>query len=711
LQPTELWPQEQQLCAKAAEGGLLDLRCRRPAEDDPIRGGEWDRGRWVRAQVLFQLVTGHGPQLSHSAVAVRLRGAQVVGRLNLGGWKLRCPLELSGCHLRHQLDLAKAEAPNITLRGSYLRSRLSARRLRTVHTLNLASGFHCDRGAILKEAHIGGHLNCTEAVFSNPNGQALNAARMTVDTDMILHKAHCTGEVSLFGTHIGDYLNCAKAIFTNLNGPALNAIKLTVDTSMILHKAHCTGEVSLLSAHIGGQLNCTKATFSNPNGQALDADQLTVNNNLVLTKAHCTGEVSLFGTHIGGHLSCTEAVFSNPNGQALNANGLTVDIDMILHKAHCTGKVSLFGTHIGDYLNCTEATFSNPNGQALNANGLTVDTSMILHKAHCTGKVSLLSAHIGDHLDCTEAIFINLNGQALNANGLTVDTSMILHKAHCTGEVWLFDTHIGDHLDCTEAIFINNSEDLAVNLGGASVGQSVTMRPKILAGGLNLHRAQVGVWCDEKRTWPTRLELEGFVYGSIDAPDATVKDRLESWLPRNSYLPQPYEQLAGVYQREGNEQDARTVAIGNQRARRAASAQRWVPSAEDRRWSSRYLMYLWSVMLRAWSAVLRWTIGYGYRPALALVPLTLLILVGSVLFQLVSHHPHLLHPAKTGAEQPSFNALRYTVDLLLPVANFKQRDSFVTGGWAAWASFGFIFAGWLLAAIVVTGLAGVFKRD
>jgi hypothetical protein len=102
------------------------------------------------------------------------------------------------------------------------------------------------------------------------------------------------------------------------------------------------------------------------------------------------------------------------------------------------------------------------------------------------------------------------------------------------------------------------------------------MRPAALCGGLDLHRAQVGVWYDEKRTWPTRLELDGFVYGSIDAPDATVKDRLRSWLPRNSYLPQPYEQLAGVYRQEGNEQNTRTVAIGKQRARRAASAKRWV---------------------------------------------------------------------------------------------------------------------------------------
>ena len=73
--------------------------------------------------------------------------------------------------------------------------------------------------------------------------------------------------------------------------------------------------------------------------------------------------------------------------------------------------------------------------------------------------------------------------------------------------------------------------------------------------------------------------------------------------------------------------------------------------------------------------------------------------------------PGQLRPAKTGTEQPGFNPFRYTVDLLLPVANFKQRDSFIAEGWAAWASFGFTFAGWLLAAILVAGLAGVFKRD
>jgi hypothetical protein len=121
LEPAELWAQEQQLCAKAAEGRLLDLRCRRPSEDVPSQGGAWGPQRRIRAQVLFQLLTGCGPKLVDSVVAVRLRGTQIVGRVNLGGWKLRCPLELHECHLAW-LGLAKAEAPNLSLRGSYLRS-------------------------------------------------------------------------------------------------------------------------------------------------------------------------------------------------------------------------------------------------------------------------------------------------------------------------------------------------------------------------------------------------------------------------------------------------------------------------------------------------------------------------------------------------------------------------------------------------------------
>jgi hypothetical protein len=58
----------------AAQGGLLDLRSRLPREDDPVQGWEWGPERQIRAQVLFQLLTGHGPELAATVMAVRLRG-------------------------------------------------------------------------------------------------------------------------------------------------------------------------------------------------------------------------------------------------------------------------------------------------------------------------------------------------------------------------------------------------------------------------------------------------------------------------------------------------------------------------------------------------------------------------------------------------------------------------------------------------------------
>ena len=219
------------------------------------------------------------------------------------------------------------------------------------------------------------------------------------------------------------------------------------------------------------------------------------------------------------------------------------------------------------------------------------------------------------------------------------------------------------------------------------------MRPARLDGSIDLTAARAGGWYDDRRTWPAALTLEGFVYDTIDAPDVTPKQRL-GWLrlDPDGYVPQPYEQLASVYRRAGNDQAARTVAIAKQQARRAQARRWWVRAPS-----------------RAWSFVLRWTIGYGYQPALALPYLAALFVTGWVVFD--HAYPTALRPAKSGPGQPGFNPARYTLDLLLPVANLHQRDNFVPYGYAAWWAFGLTLAGWLLAAVVVAGLTGVFKRD
>ena len=128
---------------------------------------------------------------------------------------------------------------------------------------------------------------------------------------MFLSKAQCTGEVRLLGAHIGGQLDCSEASFTNPDGQALNADRLVVDGDMFLDKAQCTGEVRLPGAHIGGQLAARRPASPTPRASP-DRRRAGRRRQTCSCKAQCTGEVRLPGAHIGGQLNCTEASFTNP---------------------------------------------------------------------------------------------------------------------------------------------------------------------------------------------------------------------------------------------------------------------------------------------------------------------------------------------------------------------------------------------------------------
>ena len=50
---------------------------------------------------------------------------------------------------------------------------------------------------------------------------ALTAFGLAVDVAVSLTKAQCTGQVSLLDAHIGGTLECDEAVFSNPDGPAL----------------------------------------------------------------------------------------------------------------------------------------------------------------------------------------------------------------------------------------------------------------------------------------------------------------------------------------------------------------------------------------------------------------------------------------------------------------------------------------------------------
>jgi hypothetical protein len=120
--------------------------------------------------------------------------------------------------------------------------------------------------------------------------------------------------------------------------------------------------------------------------------------------------------------------------------------------------------------------------------------------------------------------------------------------------------HISGQFVCTGGQF-SNPNGLALSLERATVSGALGMESAVLEGVLNLTAARTSSYHDNRVSWPKTLQLDGFVYDTIEG--ASAKERLD-WLRRNEkgYLPQIHEHLAAVYRRSGREEDACRILIG-----------------------------------------------------------------------------------------------------------------------------------------------------
>ena len=101
---------------------------------------------------------------------------------------------------------------------------------------------------------------------------------------------------------------------------------------------------------------------------------------------------------------------------------------------------------------------------------------------------------------------------------------------------------------------------------------------------------------------------------------------------------------------------------------------------------------------------MRWTVGFGYRPWLAVFWLVLFAVLGGAWF--AAHPPR---PIDSG-QNPVFNPWLFAADTLLPIVNLGQDGYWRLDGASQWISSGLVAAGWILATTAAAGAARVLKR-
>ncbi|WP_405681145.1 hypothetical protein OG239_00485 [Streptomyces sp. NBC_00868] len=429
--------------------------------------------------------------------------------------------------------------------------------------------------------------------------------------------------------------------------------------------------------------------------------QLHTKHTLAITDCIVTGTVKLGGAKIDGQLVLADTRITNLGKDALSADGLTVGQDLI-----CTGRFTLaggchlIGAHIQGQFVARGATFYNPGDMALDASHLTVSEATHWDEGFtATGEVRLIGAQIGGQFCCVRGTFSNSKGCAILADGLEARRDVIfgpegdsLNPEDITtvDGIVLTDAVIHGRLMCAGTRF-SRAGDKAIRARGLTVGRSLVLRDTtVVEGSIDLRRARVGELADQGFAWPEKVLLVEFVYGGLQ-PINGVRERIK-WLKRNgSFSSQIYRQLALAYRTAGHLEQADRVLVAEQWARRRT------PSRRFTRWFAQLKgAGLWA------------TVGYGFSPLRILISLILLEIAGGTLFSTQRKDISLTKAAQgAGAD---FQPWLYSLDLLLPVVNLRQRDLVIVHGASAWCSSFFVIAGWALGTALVIGVGSAIKR-
>jgi len=288
-----------------------------------------------------------------------------------------------------------------------------------------------------------------------------------------------------------------------------------------------------------------------------------------------------------------------------------------------------------------------------------------------------------------------------------------------------------------------HGRDMALSLGRARIGGLLFFQDNQISRGIvNLAGATVERLKDEPigpgANYPIRLD--GFRYKDFSRhTDTLVASRLV-WLDRRPidtpFTTQPYEQLAYVLTQIGQRHDAQTVLMAKEKLQRVESRKLLKQAKRPIRWS-----------LSAFAdVVLRFTIGYGYRPARA-VGLALLLILGLGLFFRAAWQagdmtpnaaPILVstawieatqsHPDNPGAfwssagqageDWETFSGFAYGADLVIPIVNLGQENAWAPstsrsplgwiGWWLRWFAKGL---GWVVTALAAGAITGVIRKE
>jgi hypothetical protein len=497
--------------------------------------------------------------------------------------------------------------------------------------------------------------------------------------------------------------------------PGIDAPNLEVDGDLGLSGVSSSRAVRLTGAHLHRDVRLNGAHLRHGEDQdvALDADHLVVDGSVIGGPGfEASGTVTMAAARVNGAVRLDGAtITADGRAVAFYGDGMTVGHDFNGQGMRAAGEVRLVDAVIASTLELRGAKLINAGRAALRLDRAEISSSLYCDNGFtAAGEVWAIGAHVKG------SVYLNNSelGTPPPASGGRAPGGVALRlvRTKIDGDFGCWEGFIGHGLiDLARSSVTGEFRLVTSGLEGYPKAAdltncqfaSVTLIGDPPAGFLDLAKAKADFFKDSAAYWQSgSIVLDEFEYHSIDMTWVTVKQR-EQWLTRameasrrklggdrDGYLPQPYEQLAAVYRRAGDDQAARRIQLAKYRRHdRVTSWRRW--------------------HVKLWNLVQDGVIGYGYAPMRALAWLVGLFVLGVLLFRYGAT------PYSVASGHRSFtlsNSVGYTLDLLLPASALQERQVWQSSsGLGEVAASGLVVFGWLLTATVFTAAARVLQRN
>jgi cytoskeletal protein CcmA (bactofilin family) len=673
---------------------------------------------------------------------IRIVDRFLTGVLDLRALELTYLLEFERCRFEQPPDLRQSNLAAIEFTNCWLPG-LAGRNLQSANDVALI-GCTVEGPLDLTDSDIGGSLLLRDSTLRAPGRLALHADRMKVAGALLAYGIHTEGEVRIAGAHISGNCNFSGAVLHNPTGFSLNGNGMRIGGNLLCGTwaetdQHFTahGTVMLPHAQVSSAFTMRGAalhagadrdepelvdTHADPHA-ALVIDRITVSGDLELDRGFTSaGTLRMLNATIGGTLSLSGARLdavkplagtTEPvgRGRAAHLDGAEIGGDVVARELRMKGQFRIVDANIKGSLILDGSTLDNPRADTVLANRCRVGSNFSAREADVAGVFELRAVHIGANLDLRGSRLIQ-PGQyrhqpgekaSVDIGGAVIGRDLICAKgskefvAH--GGVRTRRAQIGRMANFAGAVLGDRLDSHALNALGMRVPELVLTPVSPPKGKVTLRGARCTSLDDNETFWNAtgRIDLEDFRYDSLRhsidlRDDESVKRRLR-WLRqamRHRYRPGPYDQFAHLLRASGNDEHASTVLMEKQRLRYTAVAD-----------GTRLV----GPLVLVWSWLQRSMVGYGYRPGRALGWLVVSWVLGSLYFALGPG----LTVINSGDTLP-WNPWLFTIDLVVPIVDFGNKNRWQTPGASQWIASGLIVTGWILATTVAAGMTRTLKR-